>query len=97
MRMIALALLTLSLTPAACRDLATTAEVTASQVQVHRTDDGIRLTNSTDRPVAFAVWNTGWLAAFAPLPGRTARGWLRAPASSFPGRRSAAAPPRCRR
>ncbi|HEX8320504.1 hypothetical protein [Longimicrobium sp.] len=67
MRMIALALLTLSLASAACgRDLATTAEVTASQVQVRRTDDGIRLINSTDRPVAFAVWNTGWLAAFAP-------------------------------
>lgn len=67
MRMIALALLTLTLTPAACRrDLATTAEVAASQVQVRRMDDGIRLTNRSERPIAFAVWNTGWLAAFAP-------------------------------
>jgi hypothetical protein len=36
------------------------------EVQVDRVDDGIRITNSRATPIAYAVWNRGWLALFAP-------------------------------
>lgn len=35
-------------------------------VQVARVGDGIRIRNSTPTPIAYAVWNRGWLALFAP-------------------------------
>lgn len=71
MRTIAVALLALSLASGACnrafltgsaRDL-TEAEM---QVEARRVDGGIRVANHTDRPVAYTVWNAGWLALFAP-------------------------------
>ena len=35
-------------------------------VAVSRVPGSIRLTNHTDRPIAYAVWNRGWLALFGP-------------------------------
>lgn len=52
---------------AACRresagpEATTSAQIVASQVGA-----GVRVTNLTDRPVAYAVWNRGWLALFGP-------------------------------
>ena len=39
---------------------------TSLDVQAAREAGGVRLTNSTAQPVAYAVWNRGWLALFAP-------------------------------
>lgn len=40
--------------------------VTINNVEVARVDDGIRLTNGTDEPLAYAVWANGFLGLFAP-------------------------------
>ena len=40
--------------------------IVAGDVAVSRVTGGIKLTNGTERPVAYAVWNRGWLALFAP-------------------------------
>jgi hypothetical protein len=38
----------------------------SADVAASRVPGGVRLTNNTDRPIAYAVWNRGWLALFAP-------------------------------
>jgi hypothetical protein len=35
-------------------------------VQAGRVAGGVQVTNTSNRPVAYAVWNHGWLALFAP-------------------------------
>ncbi|HSJ62810.1 MAG TPA: hypothetical protein VK922_02775, partial [Gemmatimonadaceae bacterium] len=35
-------------------------------VQAGRVAAGVQVTNTSQRPVAYAVWNRGWLALFAP-------------------------------
>lgn len=45
------------------------AAVTAVQLDAmvaQRVAGGVRLTNHTGRAIAYAVWNVGWLALFAP-------------------------------
>jgi hypothetical protein len=55
----------------ACReDAASPADareaVRTGQVEVDRVGTGIRVANGTAAPIAYAVWNRGWLALFAP-------------------------------
>ena len=59
----------------ACRVETTSPRSTASpptqaaavgEVTVGRVAGGVRIANGTDRAVAYAVWNEGWLALFAP-------------------------------
>ena len=38
----------------------------SANVAVSRVEGGVRLTNETSEPIAYAVWNSGWLALFAP-------------------------------
>jgi len=38
----------------------------SADVAASRVPGGVRLTNDTDRPIAYAVWNRGWLALFGP-------------------------------
>ena len=38
----------------------------SADVAASRVPGGVRLTNDTNRPVAYAVWNRGWLALFGP-------------------------------
>jgi hypothetical protein len=38
----------------------------SADVAASRVPGGVRLTNDTDQPVAYAVWNRGWLALFGP-------------------------------
>jgi hypothetical protein len=41
--------------------------VTASaDVSAGRVSGGIKIINDTEEPIAYAVWNRGWLALFAP-------------------------------
>jgi len=41
--------------------------VTASaDVAASRVEGGVRVSNETDEPIAYAVWNSGWLALFGP-------------------------------
>ena len=51
--------------PAAPADGAARAAVSGA-VTVAREAGGVRLTNGTGEPVAYAVWNAGWLALFGP-------------------------------
>lgn len=67
-----LPLLCLSLALVACQaepsaPVADPIIVTASaDVSASRVSGGVRVTNDTDEPIAYAVWNQGWLALFAP-------------------------------
>lgn len=64
MRTLLMILLAVTLTSSGCGlELLTPA---SASVAVSRVNEGVRLTNRTDRPVAYAVWNPGWLASFAP-------------------------------
>lgn len=38
----------------------------SADVAASRVPDGVRLTNETGQPIAYAVWNRGWLALFGP-------------------------------
>lgn len=51
--------------PAASGDPAANARESGG-VTATRVAGGVRLSNGTDRPVAYVVWNRGWLAQFAP-------------------------------
>lgn len=66
MRTLAIVVLALSLAAGGCNRGSPTDAAVETQVDVRRVEDGVRLTNRTDRPVAYAVWNAGWLALFAP-------------------------------
>lgn len=68
MRRLAAALL-ICATAAACGGNPTDpteSRTTSLDVHAAREAGGVRITNSTARPVAYAVWNRGWLALFAP-------------------------------
>ena len=38
----------------------------AADVAASRVEGGVQLTNDTGEPILYAVWNSGWLALFAP-------------------------------
>ena len=57
----------LLLASAGCRrDLTAPEPAGSAQVTVDRTADGLRLGNATDRPIAYTVFERGYLALFAP-------------------------------
>ncbi len=60
-------LMGLLLASAACRrDLTAPAPDASAQVTVSPVPDGLRLVNATDRPIAYTVFERGYLALFAP-------------------------------
>lgn len=38
----------------------------AADIDARRVSGGVQLINETDEPIAYAVWNRGWLALFGP-------------------------------
>lgn len=67
MRTLAIVVLALSLAVGGCnRESPRGTAAVETEVDVRRVEDGVRLTNRADRPVAYAVWNAGWLALLAP-------------------------------
>lgn len=51
---------------AGCRDATTVPDLQTGDVVVTRVAGGVKLENGTARPVAYAVWNRGWLALLGP-------------------------------
>lgn len=54
---------------AGCRDAPSEpvpSRFSVNEFEVVRVDEGIRLTNGTNQPVAYAVWASGFLGLFAP-------------------------------
>ncbi|HEX2094095.1 MAG TPA: hypothetical protein VHG28_16955 [Longimicrobiaceae bacterium] len=71
MRILGVALICLPLASAGCGQVSATGpgldeEVVENGVQASRVTGGVQVTNRTGRPMAYAVWNRGWLAMFAP-------------------------------
>ena len=68
MRVFRFAVLTAAvLVAASCRrDSAGPEPSTSARILASQVGEGVRVTNLTDRPIAYAVWNRGWLALFGP-------------------------------
>ena len=69
MRPARLAATAIALVTAACGDSPSESpgtQFSISGVEVVRVAEGIRITNGTDQPLAYAVWASGFLGLFAP-------------------------------
>jgi hypothetical protein len=62
----AASLLALSLAAAGCGGRATDPGPLSLDVEASRVAGGVQIANATSQPIAYAVWNRGWLALFAP-------------------------------